>query len=126
MPLPEIFTADASEERLAGYFEELYDYLQEEGVPEDRLPNPWHMLSRVVRCIDAELLREWLDAYCAVEADPDLSILDTPEEDRPTTRSTKRGPRPPYLRMLDLRADGDGDPDEELPDDGTGPRGTTP
>jgi hypothetical protein len=118
MPLPEIFTEDPNEERLAGYFEELYDYLLEEGVPEDRLPNPWHVLSRVVRCIDSERLREWLDAYSAVEADPDHDILETEAEGEGTEPEPQRRMRrrPSYLRILD-----DARPDEPEPDPERGP-----
>jgi len=124
MPLPDIFTDDPSEERLAGYFEELYEYLGAQGVPEDRLPNPWHVLSRVVRCIDAERLREWLDAYSGVEADPEHAILDEDDEedddveDEPVEeRPVRRRRRPSYLRILDSTRDDDpeppGGPDEQ-------------
>lgn len=105
MPLPEIFTnVDPSEEKLAGYFEEMYEYLIEEGVPEDRLPGPWHMLSRMVKCLDPELFREWLDAYAAVESEE--QDLDDDEDDDvlapycPRPRPQRR--RPEYLKALTL------------------------
>lgn len=103
MPLrsTDIFADDAKTERLAEFFDDLYGYLLESGVPEDRLPSPWHVLSRVVRCIDPELLREWLDAYSAVEADPDhVPPEDDEEDDAPRPDRPPRR-RPSYLRALD-------------------------
>jgi hypothetical protein len=100
MPVPDIFAdGDPSEAKLAGYFEEMYDFLLEEGVPEDRLPGPWHMLSRMVKCIDPELFREWLDAYVAVESE------NTDEEDEEDEVDTSPQPRPKPKRLPDyLRA----------------------
>ena len=77
MAIPDIFSDDAPTERLASYFEELYEYLVEQGVPEECLPSPWHVLRRVTKAIDHELLREWLDAYSAVESE----ITEDDEED---------------------------------------------
>lgn len=109
MPLrsTDTFSDDPKTERLAEYFDDLYGYLIESGVPEDRLPSPWHVLSRVVRCIDPELLREWLDAYSAVEGEPDHDDEpdDEPDDDEePDTHGQTRPPkrRPSYLRALDL------------------------
>lgn len=121
MPLPDIFTnGDPSEEKLAGYFEEMYDYLMEEGVPEDRLPGPWHMLSRMVKCLDPELFREWLDAYAAVESE------DFEEEDEEDGESSSPQPRPKpkrrpdYLRALQTESDDeDGEAEEASGQEGS-------
>lgn len=101
MGIPE-FDADPQTERLASYFEDLYGYLLAQGVPEDCLPSPWHVLRRVTKAIDHELLREWLDAYVAVEADPDLASEDDDEDDEDPEPPRRRArPRPSYLRALD-------------------------
>lgn len=104
MAVPDIFCDDPNTERLASYFVELYDYLAERGVPEECLPNPWHVLRRVTKAIDHELVREWLDAYSEVEAEID----DEDDEDGeaptfpPSRAQTRRSrPRPSYLRALD-------------------------
>ncbi|MCP3677017.1 MAG: hypothetical protein GY721_05350 [Deltaproteobacteria bacterium] len=57
------------EEKLAGYFKEIYSLLREGGVPEDRLPTPWHVMSRVVQCIDPDLLYAWLATYIDLEGE---------------------------------------------------------
>ena len=145
--LPDSFGDDPVTERLACYFEELYAYLIEEGVPEDCLPSPWHVLRRVTQAIDHEKLKEWLDAYVAVEAQPedsetdedDLTEDDLDPEDLEDPRHKIGGPRtryaskpgssrpevkrrPSYLRALD--------PDPQtptgLPRDGLHTRGTEP
>jgi len=100
MPLPDIFSEGTpQDEKLASYFEEMYEYLLEEGVPEDRLPSPWHVLSRIVKCIDQELLREWLDAYVAVEAEE----VEEEEDSEPPRSGPRPKPkrRPSYLRAID-------------------------
>jgi len=112
MAIPDIFSDDPPTERLASYFEELYEYLVEQGVPEECLPSPWHVLRRVTKAIDQELLREWLDAYSAVESEieddeDDDSVQD--EESQPKPRGKKR-PRPSYLRALETDPDPDPDP----------------
>ena len=122
MPLPDIFTnGDPSEEKLAGYFEEMYEYLIDEGVPEDRLPGPWHMLSRMVKCLDPELFREWLDAYAAVESE-DIGEDDDGEEEVVETSAPQPRPkpkrRPDYLRALELQPD-DGETEEAAGDEGS-------
>lgn len=123
MPVPDIFTEGSpQEEKLAGYFEEMYDYLMQEGVPEDRLPGPWHMLSRMVRCIDPELLRDWLDAYVAVEGEGDLEEDEDDTEAEPQAKARQpRRQRPSYLRAID---DTVATEDEPLPD-GEGPQTQT-
>lgn len=116
MAIPDIFSDDPPTERLASYFEELYEYLVEQGVPEECLPSPWHVLRRVTKAIDHELLREWLDAYAAVEAEIED---DEDDEDEPFEGSRPRGrarPRPSYLVALDTAAFDDKKPgpdDEE-------------
>jgi hypothetical protein len=96
--VPDNFSDDPITERLACYFEELYAYLVEEGVPEDCLPSPWHVLRRITQAIDHDKLRGWLDAYIAVEAqtDEDDEIPEDPYHQRPTVRR-----RPSYLKALD-------------------------
>jgi hypothetical protein len=117
MAIPNIFQGDEQTERLAGYFEELYDYLLAEGVPEDCLPSPWHVLRRVTRALDQELLREWLDAYVAVEGEEGDEDEDGEEEgsqpEQPDTAAPRRKrPRPSYLRALGPEAPEDA-PDEK-------------
>jgi len=103
------FSDDPVTERLACYFEELYAYLIEEGVPEDCLPSPWHVLRRVTQAIDHAKLRGWLDAYVAVEAQ-DEDETDDPETDSKNPASHRGSPgsarpdvrrRPSYLKALD-------------------------
>jgi hypothetical protein len=130
MPLPSIFTeGTAQDEKLARYFEEMYEYLLEEGVPEDRLPSPWHMLSRMVKCIDPEIMRDWLDAYVAVETeaeggegdddDSDEADLDlSPEPERPQRPKMKR--RPSYLRAI-LNDEDDKTDDPDASEEGATP-----
>jgi len=103
MPMPDIFTeGDPVEAKLAGYFEEMYEYLLDSNVPEDRLPGPWHMLSRMVKCIDPDLFREWLDAYVAIEAEEDDEDEDEDsEENRNLQPRPKPRRRPDYLRAID-------------------------
>ena len=124
MPVPDIFAeGDPSEAKLAGYFEEMYDFLLEEGVPEDRLPGPWHMLSRMVKCIDPELFREWLDAYVAVEAENSEDEDDEDEDEVDSTPQPRPKPkrRPDYLRAIDTQTEeqDDGQTEEASRDDGS-------
>ena len=98
----DIFTEDPATERLASYFHELYDYLMEQGVPEECLPSPWHVLRRVVKAIDQELLREWLDAYASIEAEFNEDLDDLEEISRHHPEPKRR---PSYLRALDSTPD---------------------
>jgi len=105
--LPDNFSDDPVTERLACYFEELYAYLIEEGVPEDCLPSPWHVLRRVTQAIDHERLRGWLDAYVAVEAqaqDDDEGDGERADPRHPGSARPEVRRRPSYLRALE--ADG--------------------
>lgn len=114
-------TSDPTEVKLASYFEEIYEALLEEGVPEDRLPTPWHMLSRMVKCLDPDLLREWIDAYVAVEAE----LYDETEEEDEAEPGHQPRPkpkhRPSYLRALDtpLHDQDDDEQEEKTRDDGS-------
>ena len=119
MAIPDIFTDDPPTERLATYFEEIYEYLVESGVPEECLPSPWHILRRVTKAIDHELLREWLDAYAAVESEieDDDEDDETPVFDEPRPRQRPRRPRPSYLSVLDTATEPEPEP-ERGPDDG--------
>ena len=121
MPLPDIFTeGTAQETKLASYFEEMYDYLMEEGVPEDRLPSPWHMLSRMVKCIDPELMRDWMDAYVAVESEVESeSDEDEDEPERPQRPKMTR--RPSYLRAIDDKTVEDKTTDDKMTEDPDAP-----
>lgn len=123
MPVPDIFAeGDPSEAKLAGYFEEMYEYLVAEGVPEDRLPGPWHMLSRMVKCIDPELIREWLDAYVAVEGELEDDDDEEEEDDEEMSSGPKPRPkprrRPDYLRAIETQMQDDDEGDEEEAQDG--------
>lgn len=104
------------EEKLASYFQGMYEYLLEEGVPEDRLPQPWHMLSRIVKCIDHDLLKEWLDSYVAVEAEEpgseDTEDVDPDDEQEGPKPRPKPNRRPNYLRALQTDAN-DGEEGQE-------------
>ena len=112
MAAQDIFGEDVSTSRLASYFEELYEYLLEQGVPEECLPSPWHVLRRVTKAIDHELIHEWLDAYSAVEGELEdeaenddedgIPVHDGEAQPRPRTR-----PRPSYLRALETEAPSD-------------------
>lgn len=82
-----------SDERLSEYFGKFYDYLTEQGVPEDRLPNPWQVLSHVLDCVDQEKLSGWLDAYSAIEG----GLFDDEENDE---EYTPPRPRKDFLRAL--------------------------
>lgn len=110
MGIQSIFADDQSR-RLAGYFEELYDYLLEHGVPEECLPSPWHVLRHVTRSIDHELLQEWLDAYVAVESEGDSEEDEETEDGIPVeeteveAKPVRRRRLPPYLRALEPEAD---------------------
>lgn len=119
MSVTDIFSDDPQEERLASHFEELYQYLLDEGVPEECLPSPWHMLRRVVKAVDPSKIQDWLDAYADVEADPEPY---EPEEDGPEPL-TAAPPRParrsyPYLRVLGTQKSSE---DEETDDEETEP-----
>jgi hypothetical protein len=104
VPLPESLTDDPQTEKLASYFSEIYEFLIEEGVPEDRLPSPWHVLSRIVKCLDMDLLREWLDAYVRMEAEPEEEDDSEPAPGHPTPKRPPRH-RPSYLRALEHQVD---------------------
>lgn len=95
MPLPG--TASEDEERLARHFEDIYGYLLNARVPQERLPSPWHVLSRVVKCLDNPLLKEWLDSYVELEAEP----APLPVEESPTPPRAPPKYRPGYLKALE-------------------------
>lgn len=97
MPLPAIFTQDEQTARLAAYFEDIYGYLLEQGVPEVRLPSPWHVLSHMVDCLDGDRVAEWLEAYVGIEGHPSSQPSEPPAA--AAGPSSKR-PRPAYLRAL--------------------------
>lgn len=113
-------------EKLSSYFDDLYETLLSHGVPEDRLPSPWHVLSRVLEAIDHDLLSEWVDAYVALESDGDPSYNPTnqnPEQDS-NPPSSQPGPwtpprrQPNYLRALP--GPPPTDPSEPTPPDSEG------
>lgn len=121
MPLPTYFAeGDPSEARISSYFEEMYDFLLDAGVPEDRLPSPWHMLSRIVKCVDPELVREWLDLYVNMEAEME-SILSSEDDDEDDSgiedddlfEAVVPKHRPSYLKVIDSTAE---DHNEVAPD----------
>jgi len=71
--------------RIAGYFEDIYAALTARGVPEDRLPTPWAILSHVMDCVDFDALGEWIENFSALEA---LEIEETELEEGETTEDT--------------------------------------
>lgn len=103
MALPPSFTTDPISKRLAAHFEEVYGYLTDSGVPEERLPNPWHVLSHAVQCIDHERLKTWVDSYIAIEAAPEGAPEPVPMIEPREHRPSKW--RASYLRMLDQTAE---------------------
>ena len=103
---------DPQVNRLAGYFEEIYDGLTHRGVPQDRLPSPWAILSHVLEAVDYDALGEWIEDYAALEAVEDAGE-DTGEDTDATESDSGTGPntqdphgngsprrRPAYLRAL--------------------------
>jgi hypothetical protein len=108
---------DSDSDRLASYFEEIYIQLHEAGVPEDRLPSPWHVLSHIVQCVDYAALREWIDGYSALEGEEldDREYIAVETEERSLGPSMKR-PRPSYLRPLPNTEEGP----EEAPESADG------
>lgn len=97
MILPEVSSSE--EERLARHFADIYAYLLESHVPRERLPSPWHLLSRVVKCLDPSLLHEWMEAYIGLEAEvPDSGAVPAISSG-PSTPAPKYRPR--YLKALD-------------------------
>lgn len=96
MAIPPIFAKDEHTAKLAAYFEDMYGYLLEQGVPAERLPSPWHILSHVVDCLDAERIEQWVEAYVELEGRSRDAL--SPDTSTPV-QATKR-PRPAYLRAL--------------------------
>jgi len=90
---------DPESDRLSSYFEELYAYLVEHNVPEECLPSPWHILRRVLQCVDDDLVHEWLDDYVALEADSYEE--GSSDSENSSSSSTPKKRRPSYLRPLD-------------------------
>ena len=118
MPLPEfLMDLDPREVRLAKHFEEVYEDLIAEGVPADRLPGPWHLLSRIMKCTDPDLLQEWLDAYVRVEAEEYEEAEEV--EENITSYAPRPAPRrrPEYLRAIEDQVEDDGQ--EENREDGS-------
>jgi hypothetical protein len=94
--------------RLNGYFEDVYAALTARGVPEDRLPTPWAILSHVMDSVDYENLGEWIENFAALESQDDgdpepdetteLDGSDGESMDTAFDGDTKR--KPSYLRAL--------------------------
>lgn len=82
------------ESQLSQYFDQVYETLSERGVPEDRMPSPWLILSHVIEALDYDSFSEWVDAYASLEA-----VEDPPQDNSPSGSKPKR-PRPSYLRVL--------------------------
>ena len=104
-------TDDVTEERLAGYFEEIYQFLAQQHVPDDRLPSPWHILSHIIQHVDYDTFRGWLDEYVAREAEPPYDDDGDEEEEEDAAASRARG-RIRYLRPLSGTVD-DGQEEED-------------
>jgi hypothetical protein len=108
-------TDDATEERLAGYFEEIYQFLSNNHVADDRLPSPWHILSHIVQHTDYETFRGWLEEYVVRESDASLEEEDGDLEDD-MSEVSKPGVR--LLRPID-KPDAEGSLDGEQEEDGS-------
>jgi hypothetical protein len=101
MALPGSFTQDAHTAKLAAYFEAIYTYLVDQGVPEERLPSPWHVLSHVVDCLDEERVGDWLEAYVGIEGvSPETEPEPLHAVEPPAPKAPAKRPRPGYLRAL--------------------------
>lgn len=107
MSVPESVLYDGFTRQLASYFDEYYAFLVSQGVPPDRLPSPWHMLSHVISCVDIEQMQDWLDAYVSMEAE---EVEVTEEMGTPSEKPLRH--RPPYLRALRHETDNPGERDD--------------
>lgn len=92
-PIPE-------DTRIAGYFEDIYEALSARGVPEDRLPTPWAILSHVMDCVDYEALSEWIENFSALEAIEDSEGESEPEGEGEGDDPRIRRSRPAYLKAV--------------------------
>jgi len=112
--------------QLAGYFEEIYEGLTARGVPQDRLPSPWMLLSHVLEAVDYDALGEWIENYAALEAvedtgeDPDATESDSGTDPNTQDSHGDGSPRrrPAYLRALGSLAP---DTDATVPESDTDP-----
>jgi hypothetical protein len=104
------------EERLAGYFETIYEALSARGVPEDRLPTPWAILSHVMDCVDYEALSEWIENFAALEAIEDSENEDSESESSESTSGSYGVRRPAYLKAVSAPAP---HPDTDIEDEDT-------
>jgi hypothetical protein len=87
--------------RIAGYFEDIYSALLARGVPEDRLPTPWSILSHVLDCTDYDALGEWIENFSALESlDSEDTELDESELDESESEDPEPRRKPSYLRAL--------------------------
>jgi hypothetical protein len=127
MPIQIDLDEESMMDRLAAHFEEIYIQLSESGVPEERLPSPWHILSHVIQCVDYALLREWIEAYIALEAEEEDDEDDEGPYTVPVSEPSRTlGPplkrsRPEYLRPLpdtskEVEEEGEGAAGEGRPD----------
>jgi hypothetical protein len=99
------------EERLAGYFESIYEALSVRGVPEDRLPTPWSVLSHVLDCVDYEALSEWIENFAALEAIEESEDESEGGDGSESPLVSKR--RPAYLKAVSAPTPTDTDTDIE-------------
>jgi hypothetical protein len=93
----------SEDETLAGYFETIYEALSARGVPEDRLPTPWAILSHVMDCVDYEALSEWIENFAALEAIEESESESFGDGDDP--RIHIRRSRPSYLKAVSAPKD---------------------
>jgi hypothetical protein len=100
------------EERLAGYFESIYEALSVRGVPEDRLPTPWSVLSHVLDCVDYEALSEWIENFAALEAIEESEDADSESESEGGDGIVSRR-RPAYLKAVSAPTPTDTDIEDE-------------
>ena len=114
-------------DRLAGYFEEIYEALTARGVPQDRLPSPWLILSHVLEAVSGEgpyeALAEWISDYAALEAtegtDEGTDAEGEAEGEQDPEPSRRR---PAYLKALrspteDVEEESPESPESESPEE---------
>ena len=110
-------------DRLAGYFEEIYEALTARGVPQDRLPSPWLILSHVLEAVSGEgpyeALAEWISDYAALEATEGTDEDEDAEGEQDPEPSRRR---PAYLKALrspteDVEEESPESPESESPEE---------
>jgi hypothetical protein len=96
-----------TEELMGVYFDDIYYQLQAKGVPEERLPTVWHILSRIMdHHVNWDGLLNWVDQYAEMEHDPLLrEELEAIENPAPPPQKPRY--RPSWLKVVDKKDDTD-------------------